>query len=226
MSIIRWVNYWFLADCLSSFTDIEQLEDSELYMCCNCQTLRKSTKKFWIRDLPTVRPRAIYSHYLFAYLLLFPDLAISYLALQSLALTLTNLYICFLILHPFLPRLPSYALLPPLRYCVYTSKDFVSTPDIVWKSITLSSSHSLDSLWTAMSSELDSIVVHYIISILVVHYITLVHNILIYINCRNFRTKRWLVLCTTCRRSLFTMVTVPAVVITLVTPWTVVFTNV
>jgi ubiquitin carboxyl-terminal hydrolase 3 len=43
-----------LSDCLSSFTEIEQLEDTELYMCSNCKTRQKSTKKFWIRRLPNV----------------------------------------------------------------------------------------------------------------------------------------------------------------------------
>ncbi|XP_059171692.1 ubiquitin carboxyl-terminal hydrolase 3-like [Physella acuta] len=43
-----------LTDCLSSFTDIEELEDSELYMCNNCKQRQRSTKKFWIRRLPNV----------------------------------------------------------------------------------------------------------------------------------------------------------------------------
>ncbi|XP_041372578.1 ubiquitin carboxyl-terminal hydrolase 3-like [Gigantopelta aegis] len=43
-----------LVDCLSSFTDVEELEDSELYMCSNCKQKQKSTKKFWIRRLPNV----------------------------------------------------------------------------------------------------------------------------------------------------------------------------
>lgn len=42
------------ADCLSSFTEIEELEDTELYMCGNCKIKQKSTKKFWIRRLPNV----------------------------------------------------------------------------------------------------------------------------------------------------------------------------
>ncbi|XP_064608522.1 ubiquitin carboxyl-terminal hydrolase 3-like [Liolophura sinensis] len=43
-----------VADCLSSFTDIEELEESELYMCSNCKKRQRSTKKFWIRRLPNV----------------------------------------------------------------------------------------------------------------------------------------------------------------------------
>ncbi|KAK3096545.1 hypothetical protein FSP39_001156 [Pinctada imbricata] len=43
-----------LADCLSSFTDVEELEDTELYMCSNCKLRQRSTKKFWIRRLPNV----------------------------------------------------------------------------------------------------------------------------------------------------------------------------
>ncbi|KAL5004403.1 hypothetical protein ScPMuIL_017859 [Solemya velum] len=43
-----------LSDCLSSFTDTEELEESELYMCSNCKKKQRSTKKFWIRRLPNV----------------------------------------------------------------------------------------------------------------------------------------------------------------------------
>ena len=43
-----------VSDCLSSFTEVEELEDSELYMCNNCKRRQKSTKKFWIRRLPNV----------------------------------------------------------------------------------------------------------------------------------------------------------------------------
>lgn len=43
-----------LSDCLSSFTDVEELEDTELYMCNNCKKRQRSTKKFWIRRLPNV----------------------------------------------------------------------------------------------------------------------------------------------------------------------------
>lgn len=41
-------------DCLSSFVELEELEESELYMCSNCKKKQKSTKKFWIRRLPNV----------------------------------------------------------------------------------------------------------------------------------------------------------------------------
>jgi hypothetical protein len=41
-------------DCLHSFTDVEELEESELYMCSNCKKRQRSTKKFWIRRLPNV----------------------------------------------------------------------------------------------------------------------------------------------------------------------------
>ncbi|KAK6179819.1 hypothetical protein SNE40_012090 [Patella caerulea] len=43
-----------LGDCLESFTDVEELEESELYMCSNCKLKQRSTKKFWIRRLPNV----------------------------------------------------------------------------------------------------------------------------------------------------------------------------
>lgn len=47
-------------DCLSSFTEVEQLEDTELYLCGNCKTKQRSTKKFWIRRLPNVSLQFMY----------------------------------------------------------------------------------------------------------------------------------------------------------------------
>ncbi|XP_043933682.1 ubiquitin carboxyl-terminal hydrolase 3 isoform X2 [Protopterus annectens] len=41
-------------DCLQSFTDLEELDESELYMCHKCKKKQKSTKKFWIQKLPKV----------------------------------------------------------------------------------------------------------------------------------------------------------------------------
>ena len=46
--------YFILSDCLQSFTDLEELEESELYMCSTCKMKQRSTKKFWIRRLPNV----------------------------------------------------------------------------------------------------------------------------------------------------------------------------
>uniref|UniRef100_A0A4W4DU94 Ubiquitin carboxyl-terminal hydrolase n=1 Tax=Electrophorus electricus TaxID=8005 RepID=A0A4W4DU94_ELEEL len=43
-----------LHDCLSSFTDLEELDETELYMCHKCKKRQKSTKKFWIQKLPKV----------------------------------------------------------------------------------------------------------------------------------------------------------------------------
>ncbi|RXN03871.1 ubiquitin carboxyl-terminal hydrolase 3 [Labeo rohita] len=43
-----------LNDCLRSFTDLEELDETELYMCHKCKKRQKSTKKFWIQKLPTV----------------------------------------------------------------------------------------------------------------------------------------------------------------------------
>ncbi|MCJ8735912.1 hypothetical protein PDJAM_G00252920 [Pangasius djambal] len=43
-----------LRDCLSSFTDLEELDETELYMCHKCKKRQKSTKKFWIQKLPKV----------------------------------------------------------------------------------------------------------------------------------------------------------------------------
>ncbi|XP_037073834.1 ubiquitin carboxyl-terminal hydrolase 3-like [Pollicipes pollicipes] len=43
-----------LADCLDLFLDVEELADTELYHCNTCKQRQKSTKKFWIRQLPNV----------------------------------------------------------------------------------------------------------------------------------------------------------------------------
>nr|CAD7195550.1 unnamed protein product [Timema douglasi] len=41
-------------DCLTSFIEVEELADTELYYCNNCKSKQKSTKRFWIRRLPNV----------------------------------------------------------------------------------------------------------------------------------------------------------------------------
>uniref|UniRef100_A0A6G1SCE3 Ubiquitin carboxyl-terminal hydrolase n=1 Tax=Aceria tosichella TaxID=561515 RepID=A0A6G1SCE3_9ACAR len=43
-----------LIDCLSSFIELEELTETELYYCSNCQKKQRSTKRFWIRKLPDV----------------------------------------------------------------------------------------------------------------------------------------------------------------------------
>ncbi|KAJ8718592.1 hypothetical protein PYW08_002829 [Mythimna loreyi] len=43
-----------LADCLSSFVQVEELADTERYFCSSCKSKQKSTKQFWIRRLPNV----------------------------------------------------------------------------------------------------------------------------------------------------------------------------
>ncbi|KAF7663236.1 hypothetical protein LDENG_00216060 [Lucifuga dentata] len=43
-----------LQDCLHSFTDLEELDETELYFCHKCKKRQKSTKKFWIQKLPKV----------------------------------------------------------------------------------------------------------------------------------------------------------------------------
>uniref|UniRef100_A0A667YW45 Ubiquitin carboxyl-terminal hydrolase n=1 Tax=Myripristis murdjan TaxID=586833 RepID=A0A667YW45_9TELE len=43
-----------LRDCLRSFTDLEELDETELYLCHICKKRQKSTKKFWIQKLPKV----------------------------------------------------------------------------------------------------------------------------------------------------------------------------
>lgn len=44
----------FVLDCLHSFTDLEELDETELYYCHKCKKRQKSTKKFWIQKLPKV----------------------------------------------------------------------------------------------------------------------------------------------------------------------------
>lgn len=43
-----------LVDCLSSFIELEELTETELYYCSNCRQKQRSTKRFWIRRLPEV----------------------------------------------------------------------------------------------------------------------------------------------------------------------------
>lgn len=43
-----------LRDCLRSFTDLEELDETELYYCHTCKMRQKSTKKFWVKKLPKV----------------------------------------------------------------------------------------------------------------------------------------------------------------------------
>ncbi|EDV26510.1 uncharacterized protein TRIADDRAFT_22897 [Trichoplax adhaerens] len=43
-----------LTDCLSSFTELEKLEDSELYYCSSCTKKQLSTKQLRIKTLPRV----------------------------------------------------------------------------------------------------------------------------------------------------------------------------
>ncbi|KAM6937534.1 ubiquitin carboxyl-terminal hydrolase 3 [Xenentodon cancila] len=43
-----------LRHCLRSFTDLEELDETELYYCHKCKKRQKSTKKFWIQKLPKV----------------------------------------------------------------------------------------------------------------------------------------------------------------------------
>uniref|UniRef100_A0A182QVN5 Ubiquitin carboxyl-terminal hydrolase n=1 Tax=Anopheles farauti TaxID=69004 RepID=A0A182QVN5_9DIPT len=43
-----------ISECLSSFTEVEELAETELYYCNSCKCKQKSTKRFWIRRLPNV----------------------------------------------------------------------------------------------------------------------------------------------------------------------------
>ncbi|OTF77127.1 hypothetical protein BLA29_008329, partial [Euroglyphus maynei] len=40
--------------CLSKFTELEELGETELYNCPTCKKKQRSSKKFWIRMLPNV----------------------------------------------------------------------------------------------------------------------------------------------------------------------------
>ena len=48
-------------DCLYHFISLEELAESELYICPNCKKRQKSTKKFWIKRLPNVRQFPFFS---------------------------------------------------------------------------------------------------------------------------------------------------------------------
>lgn len=43
-----------ISDCLTSFVEVEELAETELYYCNNCKSKQRSTKRFWIRRLPNV----------------------------------------------------------------------------------------------------------------------------------------------------------------------------
>lgn len=43
-----------LTDCLQRFVEVENLDESEWYICRNCKKRQPSTKKFWILRLPNV----------------------------------------------------------------------------------------------------------------------------------------------------------------------------
>ncbi|XP_074597690.1 ubiquitin carboxyl-terminal hydrolase 3-like [Brevipalpus obovatus] len=43
-----------LFDCLSSFIELEELAETELYHCPNCKKKQRFTKRFWVRRLPNV----------------------------------------------------------------------------------------------------------------------------------------------------------------------------
>ncbi|KAL1117737.1 hypothetical protein AAG570_004052 [Ranatra chinensis] len=43
-----------ILDCLTSFIEVEELAETELYHCNHCKSKQRSTKRFWIRRLPNV----------------------------------------------------------------------------------------------------------------------------------------------------------------------------
>lgn len=44
----------FVLDCLQRFVDVEELADTERYMCPKCNKRQPSTKKFWLTSLSNV----------------------------------------------------------------------------------------------------------------------------------------------------------------------------
>lgn len=52
--MVGYSNFFCLSDCLRSFTDLEELDETELYFCHKCKKRQKSTKKFWVQKLPKV----------------------------------------------------------------------------------------------------------------------------------------------------------------------------
>lgn len=63
LHLLSWLNNQacFVVDCLQSFTDTEELADTERYTCGNCMKRQRSTKKFWIRRLPNVSSSSGYT---------------------------------------------------------------------------------------------------------------------------------------------------------------------
>ena len=56
VSVCLWYSLFLvLPDCLSHFCDMEELTESEQYLCESCRQHQRSTKKFYLRDLPPVR---------------------------------------------------------------------------------------------------------------------------------------------------------------------------
>lgn len=43
-----------ISDCLTSFIEVEELAETELYYCSTCKSKQRSTKRFWIHRLPNV----------------------------------------------------------------------------------------------------------------------------------------------------------------------------
>jgi ubiquitin carboxyl-terminal hydrolase 3 len=43
-----------IQDCLASFVQKEELEETEFYQCTQCQSRQRSTKKLWMTSLPPV----------------------------------------------------------------------------------------------------------------------------------------------------------------------------
>lgn len=60
-------SFGFVLDCLRSFTDLEELDETELYYCHKCKKRQKSTKKFWVQKLPKVEEQKLLIIFFFFY---------------------------------------------------------------------------------------------------------------------------------------------------------------
>lgn len=44
----------FFVDCLEKYMEVEVLNENNLYSCEKCQSPQRSTKRFWVNQLPNV----------------------------------------------------------------------------------------------------------------------------------------------------------------------------
>lgn len=54
LSLFTSVIMHIFSDCLQRFVDVEELADTERYMCPKCNKKQPSTKKYWLTSLSNV----------------------------------------------------------------------------------------------------------------------------------------------------------------------------